>query len=145
VCRIVRLFCLQHWQIRPKNIHIPCQKGLLSFHNKELKNVLPQVYGKANLDKTSLGELIDLISNTELKAENENSKDLFGRVYEYFLPINGNIFYASSMFGNKLFTHHKHTPATTGRVVNSAFVGLYHFNPMLKAKKADNSTHPKPL
>jgi hypothetical protein len=26
-----------------------------------------------------------LISNTELKAENENSKDLFGRVYEYFL------------------------------------------------------------
>ena len=53
--------------------------------NKELKNVLPQVYGKANLDKTSLGELIDLISNTELQVENLNSKDLFGRVYEYFL------------------------------------------------------------
>lgn len=53
--------------------------------NKELKNVLPQVYGKANLDKTALGELIDLISNTDLQAENENSKDLFGRVYEYFL------------------------------------------------------------
>ncbi|MFD1014412.1 type I restriction-modification system subunit M [Winogradskyella rapida] len=53
--------------------------------NKELKNVLPQVYGKANLDKAALGELIDLISNTELQAENENSKDLFGRVYEYFL------------------------------------------------------------
>ena len=53
--------------------------------NKDLKNVLPQVYGKANLDKKSLGELIDLISNTELEAENENSKDLFGRVYEYFL------------------------------------------------------------
>lgn len=53
--------------------------------NKELKNVLPQVYGKANLDKTSLGELIDLISNTELLAEHHNSKDLFGRVYEYFL------------------------------------------------------------
>ena len=53
--------------------------------NKELKNVLPQVYGKANLDKTSLGELIDLISNTDLQVENNNSKDLFGRVYEYFL------------------------------------------------------------
>ncbi|MCD8452648.1 type I restriction-modification system subunit M [Tenacibaculum dicentrarchi] len=53
--------------------------------NKELKNVLPQVFGKANLDKTSLGELIDLISNTELEAENQKSKDLFGRVYEYFL------------------------------------------------------------
>ena len=42
--------------------------------NKELKNVLPKVYGKANLDKASLGQLIDLISNTELQAENEKSK-----------------------------------------------------------------------
>lgn len=53
--------------------------------NKQLKNVLPKVYGKANLDTASLGSLIDLISNTELQAEHENSKDLFGRVYEYFL------------------------------------------------------------
>ena len=53
--------------------------------NPELRNVLPKVFGKPNLDKTSLGELIDLISNTALKIENENSKDLFGRVYEYFL------------------------------------------------------------
>ena len=53
--------------------------------NKALKTVLPKVYGKANLDKASLGQLIDLISNTELQAENEKSKDLFGRVYEYFL------------------------------------------------------------
>ena len=57
----------------------------IESENKELKNVLPQVYGRANLDKTSLGELIDLISNTELQVENLNSKDLFGRVYEYFL------------------------------------------------------------
>lgn len=53
--------------------------------NAELRNVLPKVFGKPNLDKASLGELIDLISNTELKATSENSKDLFGRVYEYFL------------------------------------------------------------
>lgn len=53
--------------------------------NPELRNVLPQVFGKPNLDKTSLGELIDLISNTDLKITSENSKDLFGRVYEYFL------------------------------------------------------------
>ncbi len=57
----------------------------IESENKELKNVLPKVYGKANLDKASLGQLIDLISNTELQAENEKSKDLFGRVYEYFL------------------------------------------------------------
>lgn len=53
--------------------------------NPELRGVLPKVFGKPNLDKTSLGQLIDLISNTELKATSENSKDLFGRVYEYFL------------------------------------------------------------
>jgi len=53
--------------------------------NPELRNVLPKVFGKPNLDKTSLGQLIDLISNTELKATSESSKDLFGRVYEYFL------------------------------------------------------------
>lgn len=53
--------------------------------NPELRNVLPKVFGKPNLDKTSLGELIDLISNTELQAASESSKDLFGRVYEYFL------------------------------------------------------------
>jgi len=53
--------------------------------NPELRNVLPKVFGKPNLDKTSLWQLIDLISNTELKVENENTKDLFGRVYEYFL------------------------------------------------------------
>ena len=58
---------------------------LIEKENAELKNVLPKVYGKPNLDKTSLGELIDLISNTELQVENEKSKDLFGRVYEYFL------------------------------------------------------------
>jgi type I restriction enzyme M protein len=53
--------------------------------NPELRNVLPKVFGKPNLDKTSLGQLIDLISNTELKATSDHSKDLFGRVYEYFL------------------------------------------------------------
>jgi type I restriction enzyme M protein len=53
--------------------------------NIDLKHVLPKVYGKANLDKTCLGELIDLISNTQLQVESDNSKDLFGRVYEYFL------------------------------------------------------------
>ena len=53
--------------------------------NPELRNVLPKVFGKQNLDKASLGELIDLISNTELKAASHSSKDLFGRVYEYFL------------------------------------------------------------
>lgn len=53
--------------------------------NPELRNVLSKVYGKPNLDKTSLGELIDVITDIELKAEHNHTKDLLGRVYEYFL------------------------------------------------------------
>ena len=53
--------------------------------NPQLKNVLPKVFGRPNLDIMALGGLIDLISNTELKEQSQNSKDLFGRVYEYFL------------------------------------------------------------
>ena len=53
--------------------------------NPELRNVLSKVYGKPNLDKTSLGELIDVITDIELKAEHNNTKDILGRVYEYFL------------------------------------------------------------
>jgi type I restriction enzyme M protein len=53
--------------------------------NAELKHVLPKVYAKPNLDKASLGQLIDVISDIELKAHDESSKDLLGRVYEYFL------------------------------------------------------------
>lgn len=53
--------------------------------NPELRNVLSKVYGKPNLDKTSLGELIDVITDIELKAQHASTKDLLGRVYEYFL------------------------------------------------------------
>ena len=58
---------------------------LIEKENSELKNVLPKVYARPNLDKTSLGQLIDVISDIALKAEHESSKDLSGRVYEYFL------------------------------------------------------------
>ena len=53
--------------------------------NPALRNVLPKVFGKSNLDKASLGQLIDLISNIDVQYEGKVSKDLFGRVYEYFL------------------------------------------------------------
>lgn len=58
---------------------------IIEKENSELKNVLPKVFGKPNLDKNSLWELIDVISNIDLKHTHENSKDLLGRVYEYFL------------------------------------------------------------
>ena len=42
--------------------------------NKELKNVLPKVYGKANLDKASLGQLIDLIQSQSYRQRMKSLK-----------------------------------------------------------------------
>jgi len=66
-------------------VNIDDAMSAIEKENRDLKNVLPKVYGRANLDKASLGELIDVISDIELKAHSESSKDLLGRVYEYFL------------------------------------------------------------
>ncbi len=53
--------------------------------NPSLKGVLPKDYNKPALDKQLLGELIDLISKIGLGDEASRSKDILGRVYEYFL------------------------------------------------------------
>lgn len=53
--------------------------------NPTLKGILPKVYARPNLDKASLGGIIDLISDTALGSEAAKSKDILGRVYEYFL------------------------------------------------------------
>lgn len=66
-------------------IYLDDAMSAIEKENRELKNVLPKVYGKANLDKASLGQLIDVISDIELQAHSEDTKDLLGRVYEYFL------------------------------------------------------------
>ncbi|WP_038096847.1 type I restriction-modification system subunit M [Thioalkalivibrio sp. HK1] len=51
--------------------------------NTNLKGVLPKEYSRPTLNKTMLGELIDLFSN--IPMHNGSGKDLLGRVYEYFL------------------------------------------------------------
>ena len=53
--------------------------------NPALRNVLPKDYARPVLDKTRLGQLIDLISNIQVGGEEARSKDVLGRVYEYFL------------------------------------------------------------
>jgi type I restriction enzyme M protein len=68
--------------------------------NPRLKGVLPKDYARPALDKHRLGELIDLIGTIELVASaapadrsaedsrrstTHRSKDILGRVYEYFL------------------------------------------------------------
>ena len=53
--------------------------------NPRLKGVLPKNYARPMLDKQRLGELVDLISTIGLGEEENRSKDILGRVYEYFL------------------------------------------------------------
>ncbi len=53
--------------------------------NPTLKAVLPKEYARPALDKQRLGQLIDLVSNIRIGDAESRSKDVLGRVYEYFL------------------------------------------------------------
>ncbi|MFB3897485.1 MAG: N-6 DNA methylase, partial [bacterium] len=53
--------------------------------NPSLKGVLPKDYARPALDKQRLGELIDLVGTIGLGDTESKSKDILGRVYEYFL------------------------------------------------------------
>ena len=53
--------------------------------NTSLKGVLPKDYARPALDKQRLGELVDLIGTIGLGDAENRSKDILGRVYEYFL------------------------------------------------------------
>ncbi len=71
--------------------------------NPKLKGILPKDYARPGLDKHRLGELIDLIGTIGLGDAANRSKDILGRVYEYFLTQfasaegkNGGQFYTPS-------------------------------------------------
>ena len=53
--------------------------------NPALKDVLPKEYARPALDKQRLGQLIDLIGNIRVGDADARSRDVLGRVYEYFL------------------------------------------------------------
>jgi len=53
--------------------------------NPSLKGVLPKDFGRPGLDKTRLGQVINLVSEIGLGTAADRSKDTLGRVYEYFL------------------------------------------------------------
>ena len=53
--------------------------------NPSLKGVLPKDYARPGLDKQRLGQLINLVSDIGLGSPADRSKDVLGRIYEYFL------------------------------------------------------------
>jgi len=68
---------------------------------RHLKGVLPKNYARQELDKQRLGELIDLIGTIGLGDAENRSKDILGRVYEYFL---GQFASAEGKTGGQFYT-----------------------------------------
>jgi type I restriction enzyme M protein len=69
--------------------------------NPSLKGVLPKNYGRPQLDKQRLGEVVDLIGTIGLGSKANQSKDIIGRVYEYFL---GEFALAEGKKGGQFYT-----------------------------------------
>ena len=74
---------------------------LIEKDNQTLKGILPRVFARMNVASATLGELIDLISNIALAEESAQSKDVLGRVYEYFL---GEFALAEGKKGGQFYT-----------------------------------------
>ena len=53
--------------------------------NPALKDVLPKDYARPALDKTRLGQVIDMVSNIKVGGAEARATDVLGSVYEYFL------------------------------------------------------------
>ena len=69
--------------------------------NSGLRDVLPKTYARPALDKRRLGQLIDLISNIKVGDGDARSRDVLGRVYEYFL---GSFASAEGKRGGEFYT-----------------------------------------
>lgn len=58
----------------------------LEKENKQLKGILPKNYARPELDKRRLGNVIDIFENN-LHFTGSETRDILGRVYEYFLGV----------------------------------------------------------
>ncbi len=69
--------------------------------NPSLKDVLPKVFARGNLDPANLGGLIDLVGNIALGDAKARSADILGHVFEYFL---GEFALAEGKKGGQFYT-----------------------------------------
>jgi type I restriction enzyme M protein len=80
------------WEFLQENAHTSSIGSLINdaMHiiereNESLKDVLPKVYTGPALNANVLSKLIEQFSSIELGETENRSRDVFGRVYEYFL------------------------------------------------------------
>ena len=80
---------------------IDAAMDLIEKENPKLRGVLPKQFGRPQLDKIVLGELVDLINNINIGNEAARKRDLLGVVYEYFL---GQFALAEGRKGGQFYT-----------------------------------------
>lgn len=64
--------------------HMDAAMTAIERDNPNVKGVLAKDYARPALDKTKLGEIIDLIGTIGLGDKASRSKDILGRVYEFY-------------------------------------------------------------
>ncbi|MEV4536273.1 class I SAM-dependent DNA methyltransferase [Asanoa sp. NPDC049518] len=65
---------------------IDAAMDVIEKENPSIRGVLPRNYGREGLDKSRLGQLVDLIGSIGFtESDDHGSDDVLGRVYEYFL------------------------------------------------------------
>jgi type I restriction enzyme M protein len=79
------------WEIISKKAHeedngitIDNAMRIIEKENPSLKGVLPKTFSRPELNKTALGEVIDLFTNVQM-SNHGDKKDILGRTYEYCL------------------------------------------------------------
>ena len=74
-------------QTRQPNIGRLIDDAMIAIErdNPALKNVLPKDYARPALDKTRLGQVVDMVSNIKIGGAEARATDVLGNVYEYFL------------------------------------------------------------
>ena len=75
--------------------------GAVERDNPSLKGILPKVFARPNISPSTLGELIDLFNNIPFSDGTAKSKDILGKVYEYFL---GQFALAEGKKGGQFYT-----------------------------------------
>ena len=80
------------WQTLQSQAHQPTigqavddAMSAIERDNPVLKDVLPKDYARPALDKTRLGQVVDMVSNIKVGGAEAQATDVLGNVYEYFL------------------------------------------------------------
>ncbi len=80
------------WQTLQSQAHQPTigqavddAMSAIERDNPALKDVLPKDYARPALDKTRLGQVVDMVSNIKVGGAEARATDVLGNVYEYFL------------------------------------------------------------